>query len=124
MRRFYELGIKPDWWKLSCPSDSGGWAMIETAIRSNDPFCRGVLLLGLGAAEAQILRQIDEEARQPICRGFAIGRSIFAEAAQDWFAGKLGDDAAVALMAQTYRRFIERWRRARRAAGGQKRIAL
>jgi len=124
MRRFYELGIKPDWWKLACPSDSGGWAMIETAIRSNDPFCRGVLLLGLGAGDAEILRQIDEAARQPICRGFAIGRSVFAEAAEGWFAGKLSDDAAVALMAQTYRRFIERWRRARQAAGGQKRIAL
>jgi 5-dehydro-2-deoxygluconokinase len=124
IRRFYEIGIKPDWWKLSCPSDSAGWAAIETSIRAGDPYCRGVLLLGLGAGEAEILRQIDEAARQPICRGFAIGRSVFAEASEGWFAGRLGDDAAIALMAATYGRFLERWRRARAAVGEQKRIAL
>ena len=31
--------------------------------------------------------------RTPICKGFAVGRSIFADAAADWFAGRIGDDA-------------------------------
>jgi len=124
IERFYAIGIKPDWWKLACPSDGAGWASIEAAIRAGDPYCRGALLLGLGAGEAEILRQIDEAAGQPICRGFAIGRSVFADAAEGWFSGRVGDEAAVALMVATYGRFLARWRRARAAAGEQKRIAL
>jgi 5-dehydro-2-deoxygluconokinase len=123
IRRFYELGIKPDWWKLSAPSDPAGWALLEAAIRAGDPHCRGILLLGLGAGEAEILRQIDEAAQQPLCRGFAIGRSVFAEAADGWFAGRLDDEEATALMAATYGRFLERWHRARAMAVEQKRIA-
>lgn len=123
IRRFYELGIKPDWWKLSAPSDRAGWALLEAAIRAGDSCCRGILLLGLGAGDAEILRQIDEAAQQPLCRGFAIGRSVFAEAADGWFAGRLDDEEATALMAASYGRFLERWRRARAAAAEQERIA-
>lgn len=114
LERFYTLGIKPDWWKLAAPEDGAGWAAIEAAVRAGDPHCRGVLLLGLGAGEAEIARQIESAAGQPICRGFAIGRSIFAAAAKDWFAGRLNDDAAVVMMTEAYGRMIEHWRRGRR----------
>ncbi|MGH6882087.1 MAG: PfkB family carbohydrate kinase, partial [Hypericibacter sp.] len=123
IRRFYELGIKPDWWKLSAPSDPAGWAQLVAVIRTGDSCCRGILLLGLGAGESEILRQIDEAARQPLCRGFAIGRSVFADAADGWFAGRLDDEEATALMAATYGRFLDRWGRARAAAAEQERIA-
>lgn len=114
--RFYALGIRPDWWKLAAPRDDAGWAQIEAAVRAGDPYCRGVLLLGLGAGEAEIVRQVESAARRPICRGFAVGRSIFAAAAEGWFAGRLDDEAAVSLMTEAYRRLIERWRRARRSS--------
>jgi 5-dehydro-2-deoxygluconokinase len=113
LRRLYEIGIKPDWWKLPAPESSGGWAEIEKIIRGRDPYCRGVLLLGLGAGEAELARQIEDGAGQPICRGFAIGRSIFAAAAEAWFAGHLDDAAAVTLMADTYRRLLRCWQQAR-----------
>ena len=51
-----------------------------------------------------------------ICRGFAVGRSIFAPAAAAWFAGSAGDDEVVADIAARYGRLVDLWRRARDAA--------
>ena len=49
MGEIYQLGVKPDWWKLAAPDDAAGWALLDATIRDNDPWCRGVLLLGLDA---------------------------------------------------------------------------
>ena len=50
----YDLGIRPDWWKLEPSEDPARWAAIQDTIRRYDPLCRGVLVLGL-AADAQSL---------------------------------------------------------------------
>ena len=52
-------------------------------------------------------------ARQPLCKGFAVGRSIFADAAAAWFAGEIGDAGVVEQVADRYRRLIELWCEAR-----------
>ena len=78
---------KPDWWKLAAPNDAAGWALLDKTIREADPWCRGVLLLGLDAPEADLIRQLTAAAAHPICKGFAVGRSIFGAAAEAWLAG-------------------------------------
>ena len=45
----------------------------------------------------------------PICKGFAIGRSIFMAPARDWLLGKLDGEAFAANVANNYRRLIEIW---------------
>ena len=55
-------------------------------------------------------------ARAPICKGFAIGRSIFGQPAEEWLSGKIDDDGAVAAMTRAYGRLIEIWRKARKHA--------
>ena len=62
-----------------------------------------------------LVRSIADAAAMPICRGFAVGRSIFGAAARDWFAGTLDDDRAVATVAGNYTRLISAWRSARGA---------
>jgi len=59
-------------------------------------------------------------ARQPICKGFAVGRTLFAAAAQSWFEGQLDDAGVVADVAARYQRLIRMWQQARtlRRAGG------
>src|SRR3546814_6615057 len=51
---FYRLGIKPDWWKLEPQPGAAAWQAIDRAIAEHDPLCRGVVLLGLEAPEAQL----------------------------------------------------------------------
>jgi 5-dehydro-2-deoxygluconokinase len=117
MRRVYALGLKPDWWKLAPPEDQEGWARIARTLAELDPLCRGIVLLGLDAPLAELESAFAAAARMPICKGFAVGRSIFGRPADEWFAGRIDDEAAVAAMADSYGRLIQIWRRARRAAG-------
>jgi len=55
MRQVYAAGVSPDWWKLAPPTDTPTWARIAAVIAEHDPYCRGVLLLGLEASEADLL---------------------------------------------------------------------
>jgi len=115
LRRLYHLGIRPAWWKLESQS-AGAWHEIAAVIAANDPLCHGVLLLGLDANEEQIAQSFEIAARHPVCRGFAIGRTIFGQAARDWFAGTIDDAAAIARVTAGYARVIDLWRRLRPAA--------
>jgi 5-dehydro-2-deoxygluconokinase len=108
LERLYDLDIRPDWWKLKSQTPEG-WRKITDIIRMRDPLCRGVVVLGLGADEALLREELRIAAGFQICRGFAVGRSIFAEAASGWFAGRLDDAGAKASMAASYRRMIEAW---------------
>jgi 5-dehydro-2-deoxygluconokinase len=120
LKRMYNLGIRPAWWKLE-PHTHQGWRAISEVISTRDPWCNGVLLLGLDAPEEVLKRAFEVAADVPICRGFAVGRSIFNPAARAWFAGRLSDEAAMADIAERYQRLIDCWRslRARRAGGAE-----
>ena len=48
-------------------------------------------------------------AKQTLCRGFAVGRSLFAEAADAWFAGILDDKGVIDEVACRYQRLISLW---------------
>ncbi|HEV7324210.1 MAG TPA: 5-dehydro-2-deoxygluconokinase [Bosea sp. (in: a-proteobacteria)] len=109
MRRLYEIGIKPDWWKLEAQPTAAAWAAVDAAIAENDPYCRGVVLLGLDAPlpELEAAFQLAQTART--VKGFAVGRSIFGEAARGWLAGTLDDEAATAMMAERFGRLVDAW---------------
>ena len=104
----YRAGLKPDYWKLP-PPDAAGWAALGATIPANDPHCRGVLLLGLEQPESELARSFATAAGQQLCLGFAVGRSVFLSAAEAWLAGRLSDDAAVAAVAENYRRLVRLW---------------
>ena len=110
LARLYDLGIKPDWWKLEGQLSDAAWGAIGDAIKRNDPFCRGVVLLGLDAPIAELASTFSIAKRHPFVKGFAVGRSIFAEPATKWFAGSIGDEAAVAAMAETFSQLCRLWR--------------
>jgi 5-dehydro-2-deoxygluconokinase len=114
VEQFYAAGIRPEWWKLPPPTPRG-WAALDACIRSHDPFCRGVLLLGLEASEEQLWDAFRDAAAQPLCKGFAVGRTLFAAAAQGWFDGSLDDSAVVADIATRYQRLMRMWLQARGA---------
>lgn len=114
LRRMYNLGVFPDWWKLE-PQTAEAWARISAVVEQCDPRCAGLLLLGKEASEEEIRRAFDVARRFPACKGFAIGRSIFHRAAAQWMAGDIGDAAATAEIADSYARLIGHWR-GRRAA--------
>ena len=111
--RIYAAGIFPDWWKLEPFQDAQSWRAAADAIRACDPHCRGIVMLGLEAPEEALAESLARAAHEPLVKGFAVGRTIFADAARDWLAGTLDDDAAVALMAGRFSRLCAVWDRAR-----------
>jgi 5-dehydro-2-deoxygluconokinase len=109
LRRLYAIGIKPDWWKLEPQDSPAAWKAIDAAIAEGDPFCRGVVLLGLEAS-AEGLGRAFTAARKAACvKGFAVGRTIWAEPAEIWLQGKMDDAALVAEMGSRFARLIALW---------------
>ena len=113
----YDLGLKPDWWKLESQPSAKAYANITSVIAKRDSFCRGIVLLGLDAPEAELAKAFALAAAEPLIKGFAIGRTIFAEPAALWLGGKMSDDAAINHMEQTFARLTTSWTKARAAAG-------
>jgi 5-dehydro-2-deoxygluconokinase len=113
IQRFYNLGLRPAWWKLQ-PQTPAAWRAIAAVIAERDPWCNGILMLGLDAPEEALRRAFEDVAGIELCRGFAVGRSIFNSAARAWFNGSVSDEAAIADIAERYRRLIVSWREARK----------
>jgi 5-dehydro-2-deoxygluconokinase len=116
IQRVYDLGIYPDWWKLEPFATAAAWENACAAITRNDPHVRGVVVLGLDAGEAELAASLQLAARQPLVKGFAIGRTIFGDAARAWLKGAMTDDEAVAQMSDRYARLARLWDKAREGA--------
>jgi len=118
LEEIYALGIRPDWWKLEPQASAGAWQKIETSILRNDPWCRGVVLLGLEAPAEELEAAFAATAGAGIVKGFAVGRTLFNDAAEAWFAGRIDDEAAVDDMAARFEKLTKAWlaTRGRKAA--------
>ena len=117
IHRLYDEGLRPDWWKLEARPDDAAWAGTCRAITERDPHVRGVVVLGLDAPPDALERAFAVAARQPLVKGFAVGRTIFGDAARSWMRGEIGDGAAVESMAARYRTLCEVWDAARAGRG-------
>ncbi|WP_244465809.1 bifunctional 5-dehydro-2-deoxygluconokinase/5-dehydro-2-deoxyphosphogluconate aldolase [Devosia soli] len=108
MSDIYAAGIKPDWWKLES-QDEKAWRQIDATIDANDPYCRGVVLLGLDAPQEELMAGFKAAKGAKWVKGFAVGRTIFGDAARAWLDGRVGDDEAVAMMAERFGGLVAAW---------------
>jgi 5-dehydro-2-deoxygluconokinase len=121
--RFYELGVRPEWWKLPPDPDPGVWKRIGDVVREHDPYCAGLLVLGQALEEEDLVKSFAAASSESLCRGFAIGRSIYGGAARRWLAVEMGDEELVSSVVANYERMISLWqkwteRRTREGAAG------
>jgi len=112
VKRLYNLEIHPEWWKLPPPSRDD-WTSLDALIAERDPYCRGVVILGLNAPIAELARGFADAARSRTCRGFAVGRTIFAEPARAWLANTIDDEALIAATRKNFETLIDAWQAAR-----------
>lgn len=117
IQRIYDAGIYPDWWKLEPFRTEAAWAASCDAIERNDKRTRGIVVLGLDAPEEELRESFALAVRFPLVKGFAVGRTIFGQAARDWFAGRLDDVGAVVRMKDNYARLCGIWEQARASVG-------
>jgi 5-dehydro-2-deoxygluconokinase len=109
LERFYEVGVRPDWWKLPPNKEPGVWQRIGDVVREHDPFCAGVLVLGQAAEEEELVESFAAAASEPLCNGFAIGRSIYGSQARRWLAGEIDDAELMSSVAEGYERMSALW---------------
>jgi 5-dehydro-2-deoxygluconokinase len=114
LKRLYNLGIHPEWWKLE-PMQPAQWQAIDALIAERDPHCRGVVLLGLNASLDLLAAGFRDARGSRTCRGFAVGRTIFAEPSAAWLAGTIDDAELRRRVRANFERLIAAWRAARDA---------
>jgi len=107
VKRFYNLGLKPEWWKLA-PMQAGSWSALAALIAERDPECRGAVVLGLNQPLDELVLGF-KAARHPIVKGFMVGRTIWGDASRAWLKGEIDDDALVAQAAGRFARLVEAW---------------
>lgn len=105
---FYQLGVKPDWWKLP-PLSAASWQQVSDLIETNDAHCRGVVLLGLDAPAEQLKAGFAIAATCPWVKGFAIGRTIFSAPSQAWLANDIDDKTLIKQIKSNYHAIIQSW---------------
>jgi 5-dehydro-2-deoxygluconokinase len=119
--RLYDEGVGPEWWKLPPELDPEVWAALGDTIRRHDDTCRGMLILGQSMGLDRLEEAFQATTDEPLCRGFAIGRTIYLDAAKAWFAGEADDADVVATVAERYGSALGRWSSARQAAAAMAR---
>lgn len=112
LKRLYNLGIYPDWWKLE-PMPAAAWSAIDQLIAERDPHCRGVVMLGLNASVEAMADAFAAARASRSCRGFMVGRTIFHQPSQAWLAGEIDDATLVRQVRATFEQLIHLWRASR-----------
>lgn len=112
LKRLYNLGIYPAWWKIETQS-AEDWKRLDELIEARDPYCRGVVLLGLNAPAAALAEGFRQAADSRTCRGFAVGRTIFHEPSRAWLAGEIDDETLIRRVQATFVELIDAWHAAR-----------
>ena len=112
LKRLYNLNVFPEWWKLE-PMDEAQWRALDALIAERDPYCRGVVLLGLNAPVDALAKGFRDARASTTCRGFAVGRTVFQEPATRWLAGALDDAGVKRAIRANFETLIDAWREAR-----------
>ncbi|MGF6345828.1 bifunctional 5-dehydro-2-deoxygluconokinase/5-dehydro-2-deoxyphosphogluconate aldolase [Variovorax sp. W2I14] len=107
IERLYNLGFRPEWWKLS-PMAPAAWDRLAQLVAERDPQCRGVVILGLNQPLAQLVRGF-AEATNPIVKGFMIGRTLWIAPGLRWLRQEIDDDALVKEVAGNFAELVEAW---------------
>ncbi len=114
MQRLYNIGVYPEWWKLQS-QPRAVWQKIDDLIGQRDPYCHGVVLLGMNAAADELIHSFRETVGSRVCRGFAIGRTIFQEPSRVWMNGEIDDECLVGMVRDAFEHLIDAWGSVRQA---------
>ena len=114
VKRFYNLGLKPEWWKLA-PMAAESWAAFAALVQERDPQCRGAVILGLNQS-LEALAAGFAAATHPVVKGFMVGRTIWGSASRAWLRGDIDDAALIEQAVARFGLLVDAWRSTRKAA--------
>lgn len=109
IQRACSEGVQPTWWKLPPYPEIEMWRGIQDTIRRRTPHCKGILVIGQGEAWTSLANKLPNLSQVEMIRGFAIGRSIWRQAAESWFNKRMEDEAVVQQVAERYEHLISQF---------------
>jgi 5-dehydro-2-deoxygluconokinase len=107
IEEYYQAGIYPAWWKLQPNQKNEAWNSIRLHLEKYDTLCRGVLLLGQREDINVLSKTLEDLSSLEIVKGFAVGRSIWEEAADKWFEKEISEKEVITLISSRYVHLIE-----------------
>lgn len=105
--RLYNIGIKPNWWKIAGMRKES-WQELNEIINRYDPYCRGAVLLGLNQSEDVLIEQFNA-AQDPVVKGFMIGRTVWQKPLSDFLTGVSDKAAAKTEIKQNFTKLVHHW---------------
>ena len=106
-----DFGIEPDIWKIEGLEDREQCRRIAELVRRGGRDRVSCVVLGRGADDTKVDAWLRAATGLPGYVGFAIGRSIFGASIRGVGDGSMDREAATALIARNYARFIDVYRR-------------
>ncbi len=94
--------VEPDIWKVEGPDRRQDYEAISDQARTGGRDGVACVILGGGASRAKVEHRLRLEAGVQGFIGFAIGRTIWQQALQDWLARKLDRAGAIRVVADNY----------------------
>ena len=83
--------------------------IVSALVNDRSPHCRGVILLGLDAPLSALEAAFNDSAGFPLCKGFAVGRSIFSEPSRAWFKNDISDEELKQQVQKNYLQLVSSW---------------
>jgi 5-dehydro-2-deoxygluconokinase len=111
MAEVYAEKIYPFWWKVQALGSAAEWQLITDTLDRHDPDA-AIIVLGKHAPLETFPEWFRVLRSTPHTCGFAIGRSIFWRAWEQFARGELSAEEIPALIADRYRTVLQMWREA------------
>lgn len=111
IRACYEASVYPTWWKLPPMKENIHWETVRNLIGRYDPYCLGVLLLGGGESVDPLGKEFQRiKQHHPIVKGFAVGRTLWQQAWQEWKEGRWSDEQVKCSVRENFMALIDAWK--------------
>jgi myo-inositol catabolism protein IolC len=100
-------GVEADVWKIEGLDDSADCARVAAQARAGGRDQVGCVVLGRGADASRVDAWLAAGAAVPGFIGFAVGRSLWWDAAEGFVRGELAREVAAKLIAASYTRLVQ-----------------
>jgi 5-dehydro-2-deoxygluconokinase len=103
----HEAGVEPDIWKIEGFKDPANYALVVAAARVGGRDRVSIISLGRNETDETVEQWLRAGSQTPGVIGFAIGRTIFLEALQQFQSGTLSHDEAVQRITEKFFHFYQ-----------------
>ncbi len=109
MDQIQKFGVEPDLWKLEGIETAADSRAVAEQARIGGRSHVGVIVLGRGENAEKVRTWLTIAAKTPGVIGFAVGRTVFWDALKGFKEEKHSREAAIRMIADTYRSFCTLW---------------